>query len=54
MIVNSDWGGELSPKKKYSRSENVDFQRGECEKEKRNYYFNEWNYSFKVKTKKIK
>lgn len=54
MIVNSDWGGELSPKKKYSRSENVDFQRGECESEKRNYYFNEWNYSFKVKTKKIK
>ena len=54
MIVNSDWGGELCPTKKYSRSENVDFQRGEYESEKRNYYFNEWNYSFKVKTKKIK
>ena len=54
MIVNSDWGGELYPKKIYSRSENVDFQRGECETETNNLYFNKWKYSFDVYLNKIK
>ena len=54
MIVNSDWGGELHPKKIYSRSENVDFQRGECETETNNLYFNKWKYSFDVYLNKIK
>ena len=51
LIVNSDWGAELTPKKQYERSEPVDFQRGECETEKENLYFDQWKYKFIVKLK---
>jgi len=48
LIVNSDYGKALSPKKKYPRSETVDFQRGEVEWSKGNLYFDDWDYSMKV------
>ena len=51
LIVNSDWGAELEPKKKFERSEPVDFQRGECETETENLYFDKWKYKFTVKLK---
>ena len=51
LIVNSDWGAELEPKKKFERSEPVDFQRGECETENKNLYFDKWKYKFIVKLK---
>lgn len=54
MIINTDWGEDLYPSKKYPRSENVDFQRGECESEQNNIYFNNWTYNLSVKTKKLK
>ena len=48
LIVNSDYGRELSPAKKYPRSETVDFQRGEVEWEGGNLYFNQWDYDFTI------
>ena len=48
MIVNTDFGREMSPAKNYPRSETVDFQRGEVEWEQGNLYFNLWNYDFRV------
>ena len=48
MIVNSDYGKPLSPKKKYPRSETVDFQRGEVEWKGGNVYFDQWNYDIDV------
>ncbi|MFI3296397.1 MAG: transglutaminase-like domain-containing protein [bacterium] len=48
MVVNRDWGRELSPQKKYERSETVDFQRGEIETATKNLYFDRWHYEFKV------
>ena len=51
LIVNTDWGTELTPKKQYERSEPVDFQRGECETENKNLYFDQWKYKFIVKLK---
>ncbi len=48
LIVNSDFGREFSPAKKYPRSETVDFQRGEVEWEGGNLYFNQWDYDFKI------
>lgn len=42
MIVNSGFGGVLSPAKKYPRSETVDFQRGEVEWDGGNLYFSQW------------
>ena len=48
MIVNTDFGREMSPAKKYPRSETVDFQRGEVEWEQGNLYFNLWNYDFEI------
>ncbi len=48
LIVNSDFGREMSPSKKYPRSETVDFQRGEVEWEGGNLYFNQWNYDFNI------
>ncbi len=52
LIVNSDWGAELTPQKQYERSEPVDFQRGECETDKENLYFDRWRYKFTVTLKK--
>jgi transglutaminase-like putative cysteine protease len=48
MIVNTDFGREMSPAKKYPRSETVDFQRGEVEWEQGNLYFNLWNYDLEI------
>jgi transglutaminase-like putative cysteine protease len=49
MIVNRDFGRALFPKKKYPRSETVDFQRGEVEWAGGNLYFDQWNYHLDVK-----
>ena len=48
LVVNSDYGREFSPEKKYPRSETVDFQRGEVEWEGGNLYFNQWDWSFQI------
>jgi Transglutaminase-like enzymes, putative cysteine proteases len=48
LIVNNDYGRAMSPKKKYPRSETVDFQRGEVEWEGGNLYFHLWDYNFTV------
>lgn len=48
MIVNSDYGKALYPKKIYPRSETVDFQRGEVEWRGGNLYFPAWDYSMKM------
>jgi transglutaminase-like putative cysteine protease len=48
MIVNSDYGMPLYPKKIYPRSETVDFQRGEVEWSGGNLYFPTWNYSMEM------
>lgn len=48
MVINSDFGGNLDPEKKYPRSDTVDFQRGEIEWDKGNLYFTQWDYDFKI------
>lgn len=48
MIINTDFGGNFDPEKKYPRSDTVDFQRGEVEWSKGNLYFNHWNYNFQI------
>lgn len=48
LIVNDDYGQELSPKKKYPRSEPYDFQRGELEWEGGNLYFDKWSWDMEV------
>lgn len=48
MVVNSDYGMPLSPKKKYPRSETVDFQRGEVEWRGGNLYFDQWTYDMQI------
>ena len=48
LIVNDDYSWELTPKKKYMRSEPYDFQRGELEWEGGNLYFNQWNWYMEV------
>ena len=48
MVINSDFGGNLDPEKKYPRSDTVDFQRGEVEWDKGNLYFTQWDYDFKI------
>ncbi len=48
MIVNSDYSMPLAPKKKFPRSETVDFQRGEVEWEGGNLYFDKWNYNMDI------
>lgn len=48
LIVNSDYGQPLSPKKKYPRSETVDFQRGEVEWSQGNLYFDQWDWDLQV------
>lgn len=49
LIVNDDFGQPLCPAKKWLRSETVDFQRGEVEWNGGNLYFDQWDYSMKVK-----
>ena len=48
MSANSDNNQRLTPPKKYFRSDNVDFQRGEVETERHNIYFNRFNYILTV------
>lgn len=48
MIVNSDFGRELFPKKRFPRSETVDFQRGEVEWRGGNLYFDQWSWDIEV------
>lgn len=50
LIVNDDYARELSPKKKYMRSEPYDFQRGELEWEGGNLYFNQWSWDMEVES----
>lgn len=48
FVVNNDYGQEFIPKKKYPRSETVDFQRGEVEWKGGNLYFDNWDYKMEV------
>lgn len=48
MIVNNDFGLDLYPKKNHTRSETVDFQRGEVEWRDGNLYFPDWSYSMEI------
>lgn len=48
MIVNSDFGMPLYPTKKFTRSETVDFQRGEVEWRGGNLYFDKWRWNLEV------
>jgi len=48
MIVNDDYSSSLFPAKKYSRSETVDFQRGEVEWRKGNLYFDKWKWNLEI------
>ena len=48
MVVNNDYSGGLYPKKKYPRSETVDFQRGEVEWKGGNLYFPKWDYHMDI------
>ncbi|UCG16402.1 MAG: serine hydrolase [Phycisphaerales bacterium] len=50
MIVNLDYARELSPPKTSFRSEPNDFQRGEIEIDGHNLYFDEWDWTFDVRT----
>ena len=48
LVVNNDFGRDLSPEKKYPRSDDVDVCRGEVEWDWGNLYFNQWNYDFQI------
>jgi transglutaminase-like putative cysteine protease len=50
LIVNLDYARALAPPKTSFRSEPNDFQRGEIEIDGHNLYFNEWDWTFDVKT----
>jgi transglutaminase-like putative cysteine protease len=48
FFVNTDYAQPLYPAKLFSRSEIVDFQRGEVEWHGGNLYFNQWSWDFNV------
>lgn len=48
LYLNSDYSDEFYPKKRYPRSETVDFQRGEVETDSWNSYFDKWEYKMEV------
>jgi len=48
LIINDDYSKPLSPDKFFTRSETVDFQRGEVEWYNNNLYFDKWDYNMKV------
>lgn len=48
LIVNTDYGQELSPPMSGLRAEPLDFQRGEVELDGRVLYFDEWDYTFSI------
>ena len=45
MAANSDHSQTLTPPKNSSRSDDVDFQRGELEYDNTNIYFDQYSYS---------
>jgi transglutaminase-like putative cysteine protease len=47
-IVNSDFSQPLYPNKIFTRSDNIDFQRGELEWRGGNIYYDQWNWDFSV------
>jgi hypothetical protein len=47
IAFNDDYGRAFVPPKRYFRSDNVDSQRGEVERNGGNLYFDQWNYDFK-------
>lgn len=49
LTVNSDYGMPLFPEKTDFRSETIDFQRGEVEADGKNLYFDQWDYSMRIK-----
>lgn len=49
LIVNDDFSAPLVPAKQFTRSETVDFQRGEVEWRKGNLYFDQWNWKIDVR-----
>ena len=49
LIVNDDFSAPLVPAKQFTRSETVDFQRGEVEWRKGNLYFDQWKWKIDVK-----
>lgn len=49
IIINNAWGKELQPRKKYPRSEPVDFQLGEVEWKGGNLYFDAWDQDINFK-----
>jgi transglutaminase-like putative cysteine protease len=51
LYVNNNFSDEFYPKKKYPRSETVDFQRGEVETKAENLYFDKWEYRMEVEYK---
>jgi transglutaminase-like putative cysteine protease len=48
-IVNNDFSQPLFPNKIFTRSETIDFQRGELEWRGGNIYFDQWDWDFDVK-----
>ena len=48
LIVNEDFSQDLFPSKIWTRSEPVDFQRGELEWKGGNLYFSDWTYKMEV------
>lgn len=48
LIVNDDYACELTPEKKFMRSEPYDFQRGELEWKGGNLYFDQWTWDMEV------
>ncbi|MCX7747674.1 MAG: stalk domain-containing protein [Clostridia bacterium] len=48
IVFNKGHNRLLIPPKEFVRSDDVDFQRGEIESGKRNLYFNQWNYRYKI------
>jgi hypothetical protein len=50
LIVNLDYARDLQPAKTSFRSEPNDFQRGEIEIDGHNLYFDEWDWTFRVKS----
>jgi len=54
LVVNMDYNQPLYPAKIFSRSEIVDFQRGEVEWRGGNLYFNQWRWDFNAEEVKEK
>jgi transglutaminase-like putative cysteine protease len=48
MAANSDHNRELSPPKRFFRSDDVDFQRGELESGGQNIYFDQYSYQLEM------